>query len=76
MEISGALIIAIIVAVIISLIVCLIWRSKMKTAKIARTADNYIPQNGFVLSVQADTFLYRTTTRRKIESSSSSNQRK
>ena len=76
METSTAIIIAIIVSVIISLIICFIWRSKIKTAKIARTADNYIPQNGFILAVQADTFLYRTTSRRKIERSSSSTQRR
>ena len=57
----------ILVPLIISLIICLVWRSKMKTAKTARFADNYIPQNGFVLTVQVDSFLYRTTKRRKIE---------
>ena len=58
---------AIILALVISFIICMVWRSKMKTAKIARTADNYIPSNGFNLTVQADTYLYRTTSRRKIE---------
>ena len=52
--------------------VCSSWKSKMKTAKTARTADNYIPENGFKLVAQEDKFLYRTTTRRKIEKSSSS----
>ena len=60
--------ITILVPIIISLIICLVWRSKMKTAKLAKTADNYIPENGFVLTVQSDTFLYRTTTRRKVSS--------
>jgi len=64
--------VAIVVPLIIALLVCLYWRSKMKTAKMARTADNYIPANGFILTVQTDAFLYRTTTRRKIERSSSS----
>ena len=68
MEPTVKIAIIILVPIIISLIVCLVWRSKMKTAKIARLADNYIPQNGFVLTVQVDSFLYRTTKRRKIQS--------
>ena len=56
----------ILVPLIISLIVCLLWRNQMKTARIARTADNYIPAGGFNLTVQVDTYLYRTTSRRKI----------
>ena len=66
---SGVIKIAVVVLVpiIISLIICLVWRSKMKTAKLAKTADNYIPENGFILAVQVDTFLYKTTTRRKIQ---------
>ena len=68
MEPSIKIAIIIIVPLLISLIVCLVWRSKMKTAKIARLADSYIPQNGFALRVQVDSFLYRTTTRRKVQS--------
>ena len=60
--------ITILIPLIISLIICLVWRSKMKTAKLARTADNYIPQGGFNLKVQTDTFLYRTTKRVKVQS--------
>ena len=52
--------------------ICMFWRSKMKTAKIARQADNYIPAGGFNLTRSSDIFLYRTTTRTKIQSSSSS----
>ena len=57
---------------IIALIVCSVWKSQMKTAKKAQTADNYIPENGFNLTVKEDRFLYRTTVRRKVEKSSSS----
>ena len=57
---------------IIALIVCLIWRSQMKTAKPAFAADKYIPEGGFKLTGQTDTFLYRVTTRVKIETSSGS----
>jgi len=56
----------ILIPLIISLVVCLIFRSQMKTARIARTADNYIPMDGFNLKVQIDTFLYRTTSSRRI----------
>ena len=54
--------------ILIALIVCTIWKRQMKTARLARTADNYIPTNGFNLTGKTDQFLYRTTTRRKIES--------
>jgi len=64
--------VTILLPLIIALIVCSMWKAQMKTAKIARTADNYIPANGFQLTGQADMFLYRTQTRRKIETSSSS----
>ena len=57
---------------LIALFVCLRWRAGMKTARIARMADDYIPVNGFNLVGQSDRFLYRTTTRKKIERSSSS----
>jgi len=66
------LIVVIFLPLIIAGIVCTNWKSKMKTAKTARTADNYIPKNGFNLTGEEDMFLYRTTTRRKIERSSSS----
>jgi uncharacterized protein len=66
------LIVVILVPMLIALIVCSGWKRKMKTAKIARTADNYIPANGFNLTGKSDTFLYRTTTRIKIEQDSSS----
>ncbi|MCL2124572.1 MAG: hypothetical protein FWH33_01120 [Oscillospiraceae bacterium] len=61
-----------IVPILVSLLICMIWRSKMKTAHIAREADNYIPEGGFRLTGHGDMFLYRTTTRTKINSGSSS----
>ena len=60
------IVLIILIPLIISLVVCLIWRSQMKTARIARTADNYIPMGGFNLTAQVDAFLYRTTSRRRI----------
>ena len=71
-DIVVKLLIAILPALIIAAIVCLSWRAKMKTARIARTADNYIPAGGFKLTGQTDQFLYRTKTERKINTGSSS----
>jgi len=62
--------IVILVPILIASFVCLRWKVMMKTAKVARTADNYIPENGFNLTGKTDRFLYRTTTRRKIEKAS------
>ena len=61
-----------ILPVIIALVVCTIWRNQMKTAKIATLAFDYIPDGGFKLTGQTDTFLYRSTSRTLIQSSSSS----
>ena len=72
MKLALKLAVVILVPVLTAFIICANWKSKMKTAKIARTADDYIPANGFNLTVQTDQFLYRSTTRTKIESSSSS----
>ena len=69
---GGKVAVVILVPLLISGIVCGIWASQMKTAKIARLADNYIPAGGFNLTGQGDVFLYRTTSRRKIEKSASS----
>jgi len=64
--------VTILLPLLIAFLICANWKSKMKTAKIATTACNYIPANGFILTGQADTFLYQTVTRTKIEKSSSS----
>ena len=67
----GKLAVTILLPLLIAWIVCSIWKKQMKTAVTARTAGNYIPPGGFRLTGQADMFLYRTQTRRKIERSSS-----
>lgn len=59
--------IAFLIAFVIALIVCLIWRGQMKTARAATQADHYVPQGGFQLTHEHDTFLYRTESRRRIE---------
>ena len=61
------LIVIILFSMVIAFIICMALRSKMKTAKIATTACDYIPQGGFKLTTQGDVFLYRTTSRKKIE---------
>ena len=66
------IVVVILVPMLIAWIVCSGWKRKMKTAVIARTADNYIPADGFNLTGQEDKFLYRTTVRRKVPKSSSS----
>lgn len=71
MPVPLKLAIVILVPLLISLIICLIWRSQMKTAVMAKTADQYIPKNGFQLSRKEDQFLYITEVRRRIEKSSS-----
>ena len=62
----------IIASLLIALLVCSAFKSKMKTAKIAKTAENYIRQDGVRLTVRDDIFMYQTVTRKKIERSSSS----
>jgi len=59
--------ITILLPILIALGLCLFWVSKMKTAKTARKADQYIPPGGFALTGQQDMFLYQTQTRVKIE---------
>ena len=71
-EFTIKLAIAILLPLLISAIVCAIWAGKMKTAKIARRADNYIPSGGFILTRRSDVYLYRTVTRTRIQTSSSS----
>ena len=61
------LIIILILSLIIASVTCMVLRNNMKTAKIATTACDYIPQDGFKLTAKDDVFLYRTTDRRKIE---------
>ena len=63
--------IVIVLPMLIAAHVCTYWEKKMKTALIARTAHSYIPTNGFRLSGQQDSFLYRTVSRVKIVRTSS-----
>jgi len=58
--------IVILVPLLIAFIVCSVFKGQMKTARIAKTASNYIPPGGFNLTKQEDTFLYQTRTRVKV----------
>jgi len=60
----------IIIPVVVALIVCLVFRSRMKTAKKQRAAASYIPEGGFVLTGSNDTYLYSTETRTAISEKS------
>jgi len=62
----------ILIPLALAAVICLRWRSKMKTAKTAKTADIYMPQDGFTLTHHSDLFLYRTQTTVKVKDSSSS----
>jgi len=64
--------VTILVPLLIALIVCSMWKKQMKTAVMARAAANYIPAGGFNLTNHTDIFLYRTQTRTKVQTSSSS----
>jgi len=57
---------------VIAWLICRKWKRGMKTAVTAHSADNYIPNGGFKLTGKTDRFLYRTSTRVKIERESSS----
>ena len=71
--IRNRLLIMVIPSLLIALIVCLVLKSRMRTAVTARSADQYIPKGGFKLTLKEDRFLFRTETRRLVESSSSGN---
>ncbi len=59
--------VTVLVPLAIAGIVCGVWRGQMKTAKLQRAADSYIPKDGFKLTGKTDQYLYRTVTRRKIK---------
>ena len=64
--------VTILLPLIVAFILCEMWKRQMKTAVTAKHASYYIPDGGFRLTGQADTFLYKTHSRTKIQKSSSS----
>jgi len=57
----------IIIPVVAALIVCLVFLRQMKTARKQRSAANYVPEGGFVITGSSDTYLYSTEIRTTIE---------
>lgn len=60
---------------LIALIVCSVFKSQMKTARLATRADEYLVPHSMDLRVKEDRFTHRTESRTKIESNSSSGSR-
>ncbi|MCM1578257.1 MAG: TPM domain-containing protein [Ruminococcus sp.] len=56
---------------VVSLIIVLVMKAGMKTARPEITAGNYVKGGSFHVTSSRDVYLYTSTTRRKIESSSS-----
>jgi len=65
--------IIIILPMLLAAYICAHWEKKMKTAVIARTACNYVPVDGFVLSGREDVFINKTVSRVRIVQTESSN---
>lgn len=63
--------ITLLLPLIIAFGICSLWKNKMKTAKLAIEAGNYIGPGGLSLTNKQDIFLYRRESVRKIESESS-----
>ena len=64
--------IVILLPLLIAAHICFRWVKKMRTSGLAQTALHYVPVDGFNLTGQQDTFLYRSVSRVKIERSSGS----
>lgn len=62
----------VLVPLLIALIICQVWKSKMKSARLAKDANRYVAESGLILTAQSDQFLYRTHVRTPIPDSSSS----
>ena len=65
-------IIAVAASCVIALIVVLVMRGKMKTAKAKKDAADYLVRSSFKLTRVQDIYLYSTTTKRRIQTQSSS----
>ncbi len=70
------IVVRVIIAVVIAMIIAFIrtgtQKAKLKTVKPESMAKNYIPKDGFNLTVNKDTFLFRNITKTAIPKSSSS----
>lgn len=62
--------IVVLLPMLIALIVCSVFKSQMKTARLATRADEYLVPHSMDLRVKEDRFTHRTESRTKIESNS------
>jgi len=71
-EVAGEFIVFILIAAaVIAGIVLAVMIGKLKTAKFARAAGDYVVKDSLNLNGSSDIFLYETVTRRKIQTQSS-----
>lgn len=68
----GSIAIGVLAGCVIALIVCLVFKWKMKTARIQNTASEYVPEEGVSFRVMDDRFTHITEMRRTIKSDSDS----
>lgn len=64
--------IGLLAAVIIAFIICGVFKSQMKTAVKATSADTYVTPGGVDIHIRQDNYTHTTRTKRKIESSNNS----
>jgi uncharacterized protein len=68
----GSIAIALIISLVISLIIVLNMKSKLKSVTNQNFAKEYLKKGSFKLTSSKDTYLYRTVTKVRIQSNSSS----
>ena len=69
---NGYLLLVLIIAALVAGLVLVVMIGRLKTAKYARAAGEYVVRDSLKMSGVSDIFLYETITRRKIQSQSSS----
>ena len=67
--------VVVLLPMLIALIVCSVFKSQMKTARLATRADEYLVPHSMNLRIKEDRFTHRTESRTKIESNSGSGSR-
>ena len=72
---NGYLLLVVIIAALVAGLVLVVMIGRLKTAKFARAAGEYVVRDSLRMSGVSDIFLYETVTRRKIQSQSSSGSR-
>lgn len=59
---TGRIVAIVFIPLLVAWIACSGWKAQMKTANVAKKADNYISLSSFKLQVDEDEFIERTTT--------------